>query len=94
MPELKVKITAKNYEELRNLVKMSSLDLVFRTIKSVENNNYSIEAFIFQKQLDELRIKGYQVEILEDLTKRLDPRSQVSQTNRFQTELDRLRKNK
>ena len=92
IPDLKVKIIALNYQSLMDLSRKYNLNIVYRTAKKFNENKYSVDAIIFQKQIDQLKDAGYQIEVLRDLTK--VPDGQVSKINRFQDELERLRKNK
>jgi len=92
MIEIKVRITAFSYKALKDLSREFNLDIVYRTAKEINENKYSVESFIFRKQMEKLKEAGYQIEILKDLTAIPDPRAQVSKINRYHNELDRLKK--
>lgn len=90
--ELQVKITAFSYNAVKNLTQEYKLDLIYKSAKEISKKEYSIQAIISKEQLNLLKEAGYKVEILKDFTTRPDPRLQVSQSNRFQMELEKLKK--
>lgn len=92
-PDLKVKIIALNYQSLMDLSRKYYLDIIHHTAKRLNENKYSVDAIIFRKQIDQLKNAGYQIEVLMDLTK-IPDRGQISKINRFQDELEQLRKDK
>jgi carboxypeptidase T len=78
-----VRITAKSYEELRNL-DAYHLDLKKRTARQEDANKFVVTGILNDEQIQKVKSAGYTVEVLSDLSQVSKERIQeVSKSNRF-----------
>ena len=83
MTKYLVEIFAKTKKDLRNLEDLH-LDIKTRTANKEDENKYSVTGILSTKEIQEVNSKGYQTDIILDLSKEATNRlKEVSSTNRF-----------
>src|SRR4051794_36957181 len=83
MAKFIARITAKSYEELRNL-EGYHLDLKKRTARQEDANRFIVTGILNDEQIQKVRSADYSVEVLSDLSQISKERiHEVSKANRF-----------
>ena len=82
---MRILITAQDANTLRALLRGRELDLSCGGPKQREGGAVSIEAYVPEDQIDQLRVKGVKIDVLGDETATVRERQkQVGKGNRFE----------
>jgi len=87
-----VLITCEKDEDFKKLLGMHELDLECQPRKK-SGNKILVSGLLTKEEINQLKELGFGIKIEKDISK-YDSRKEVSKTNRYQSELDKLLKEK